>query len=111
MTLTTKVQNKQNPLLKVTLTNLPLQEAHVYPKNLCADSNSILGLPKSVPMALTIGKGKGKCNINDTMPIVIYCDATQLWEHMPSPLKARPPYATWALIKPLRQVQNDAECN
>ena len=46
------------------------------PKDLCADSNAILRLPKSVPKALTIGKGKGKCNINDTMPIVVYGNAT-----------------------------------
>ena len=81
------------------------------PQNLCADSNAVLRLPKSVPKALTIGKGKGKCNINDTMPIVVYGDATQLWEQMPSPPKARPPYATWALIKPQRQVQDDTEHN
>ena len=46
------------------------------PQDLCADSNAILRLPKSVPKALTIGKGKGKCNIKDTMPIVVYGDAT-----------------------------------
>ena len=70
-------------------------------------------LPKSVPKTLTIekGKGKGKCNITDTMPIVVNDDATQLWEQMPSPPKARLPYTTWALIKPQRQVQDDAECN
>ena len=72
-------------------------------------------LPKSVPKALTIekgkGKGKGKCNITDTMPIVVYGDATQLWEQMPSPPKSRPPYATLALIKPQRQIQDDAEHN
>ena len=45
------------------------------------------------------------------MPIVVYGDATQLWEQMPSPPKARPPYATWALIKPQRQIQDDAEHN
>ena len=69
-------------------------------------------LPKSVPKAFTIekGKGKGKHNITDTMSIV-YSDATQLWEQMPSPPKARPAYATWALIKPQRQIQDDAEHN
>ena len=51
-------------------------------------------------MTIEKGKGKGKCNITDTMPIVVYGDATQLWEQMPSPPKARPPYTTWALIKP-----------
>ena len=81
------------------------------PQNLCTDSNAILRLPKPVPKALTIGKGKGKCNINDTMSIVVYSDTTQLWEQMPSLPKARPPYATWPLIKPQRQVQDDAECN
>ena len=60
---------------------------------------------------MTIGKSKGKCNINDTMPIVVYGDATQLWEQMPSPPKARPPYPTWALFKPQRQEQDDAEHN
>ena len=81
------------------------------PQNLCADSNAVLILPKSVPKALTIGKGKGKCNINDTMPIVVYGDTTQLWEEMPSPPKARPPYRTCAVIKPQRQVKDDAEHN
>ena len=81
------------------------------PHNLCADSNAILRLPKSVPKALTIGKGKGKCNINDTMPIVVYGDATQLWEQMSSPPKARPPYVTWAFVKLQRQIQDDAEHN
>ena len=45
------------------------------------------------------------------MPIVVYGDATQLWEQMPSPPKARPPYATWAWIKPQRQIQDDTEHN
>ena len=45
------------------------------------------------------------------MPIVVYGDATSFWEQMPSPPKARPPYATWALVKPQRQIQDDAECN
>ena len=61
--------------------------------------------------ALTIGKGKGKSNINDTMPIVVYGDATELWKQMSSPPKARPPYATWALVKPERQIQDDVEHN
>ena len=30
---------------------------------------------------------------------------------MPSPPKARPPFATWAMIKPQRQIQDDMECN
>ena len=81
------------------------------PQDLHADSNAILRLPKSVPKALTIGKCKGKCNINDTMPLVPYGDATQLWEQMPSPPKARPPYTTWALVKPQRQIQDDMEHN
>ena len=83
------------------------------PQDSYADSNTILGLPKSVPKALTIGKGKGKGkhNITGTMPIVVYGDATQLWEQMPSPPKARPPYTTWTLIKPQRQIQDDAEYN
>ena len=80
-------------------------------QNLSADSNAILRLPKSVPKALTIGKGKGKCNINDMMPIVVYGDATQLWEQMPSPPKARPPYMTWPWVKPQRQIQDDTEHN
>ena len=84
---------------------------HSVLQGLCADSNAILRLPKSVSKALTIGKGKGKCNINDTMPIVVYGDATQLWEQMPSLPKARPPYVTWALAKPHRQIQDDTEHN
>ena len=81
------------------------------PQDPYADSNAILRLPKTVPKALTIEKGKGKCNNTETMPIVVYGDATQLWEQMPSPPKARPPYATWALIKPQRQIQDDMEHN
>ena len=81
------------------------------PQDPHADSNTILRLPKTFPKALTIEKGKGKCNNTETMPIVVYDDATQLWEQMPSPAKARPPYATWALIKPQRQIQDDTECN
>ena len=83
------------------------------PQDSYADSNAILRLPKSVPKSLTIqkGKGKGKCNITDTMPIIVYGDATQLWEQMPSPPKARLPYVTWALIKPQGQIQDDVEHN
>ena len=99
-----RVQIKQNPLLKLTLTNLPLQESCGVLQDSYADSNATLRLPKSVPKALTIekGKGKGKCNITYTMPIVVYGDATQLWEQMPFPPKARPPYATWATDKTLK---------
>ena len=65
------------------------------PQDPYANSNTILGLPKTVPKALTIekgkGKGKGKHNNTETMPIVVYGDVTQLWEQMPSPLKTRPP--------------------
>ena len=83
------------------------------PQDPYPDSNAILRLPKTVLKALTIekGKSKGKYNITETMPIVVYGDATQFWEQMPSPPKARPPYATWALIKPKRQIQGDTECN
>ena len=31
------------------------------------------------------------------MPVVVVDNATQLWDQMPSPPKARPPYTTWAL--------------
>ena len=58
-----------------------------------------------------MGKGKGKCNITEAMPIVVCGNATQLWEQMPSPPKARPPYATWAVIKPQRQIQDNMEHN
>ena len=70
-------------------------------------------LPKTVPKALTIekGKSKGKCNITETIPIVVYGDATQVWEQMPSPPKARPPYTTWALVKPQGQIRDDTEYN
>ena len=83
------------------------------PQDLCADSNAILRLPQSVPKALTIekGKSKGKQNITDTMPIAVLGNATQLWDQMPSPPKARPPYVTWALVKPQRQAQYDTEHN
>ena len=70
-------------------------------------------LPKTVPKALIIkkGKGKGKHNNTETMPIVVYGDATAFWEQIPSSPKARPPYATWALIKPQKQIQDDTEHN
>ena len=45
------------------------------------------------------------------MPIVVVGIATQLWDHMPSPPKARPPYVTWALVKPQRQIQDNTEQN
>ena len=72
------------------------------PQDLHADANAILRCPQSVPHVLTIqkGKGKGKNNITETMPIVVVGNATQLWEQIPSPPKARPPYMTWALVKP-----------
>ena len=39
------------------------------------------------------------------MPIVVVGNATQLWEQMPSSPKTRPPYVTWASVKPQRQIQ------
>ena len=82
-------------------------------QDLPADSNAILRLPQSVPKALTIqkGKSKGKQNITEAMPIVVLGNATQLWDQMPPPQKARPPYATWVLVKPQRQIQDDMEHN
>ena len=72
-------------------------------------------LPQSVPQTLTIQKqkqkGKGKHNMTGAMPIVVVGNATQLWEQMPSPPKTRPPYMTWALVKPQRQIQDDMEQN
>ena len=83
------------------------------PQDLCTDANAILKLPQSVPQALTIqkGKSKGKQNITEAMPIVVVGNATQPWNHMRSPSKARPPYMTWALVKPQRQIQDDIEQN
>ena len=83
------------------------------PQDLPVDSNTILRLPQSVPKALTIekGKSKGKQNITEAMPIVVVGIATQLWDQMPSPPKARPPYLTWTLVKPQRQIQDDMEHN
>ena len=82
------------------------------PQDLNADANAILQLPQSVPKALTIQKekGKGKQSIIETIPIVMVGNATQLWNQMPSPPKARP-YMTWVLVKPQRQIQDDAEQN
>ena len=68
------------------------------PQDPHTDLTTILRLPKT--KALTIEKGKGKCGNTETMPIVVYGDPTQLWEQMPSPPKARPPFATWAMINP-----------
>ena len=76
------------------------------PQDTCADANAIVRLLQSVPQTLTIQKqkGKGKNNITEAMPIVVVGNATQLWEQMPSPPKTRPPYVTWALVKPQRQI-------
>ena len=106
-----RVQIKQNPQL--TPTNLLLPTGTCIPQDLHTDANAILRLPQSVPKALTIqkGKSKGKCNISEAMPIVVVDNATQLWDQMPSPPKARPPYVTWALVKPQRQIQDDTEQN
>ena len=49
--------------------------------------------------------------MTEAMPIVVVGNATQLWEQMPSPPKTRPPYVTWALVKPQRQIQDDMEQN
>ena len=45
------------------------------------------------------------------MPIVVVANATQFLEQMPSSPISRPPYMTWALVKPQRQIQDDAEQN
>ena len=55
------------------------------------------------------GKGKGKHNNTEAMPIVVDGNATQHWEQIPSPPKTIPPYVTWAMVKPHRQVQDDME--
>ena len=83
------------------------------PQDLHADSNAILRLPQSVPKALTIEKQKykGKQNITEAMPIVVVGNATQFWDQMASPPRVRPPYVTWALVKPQRQIQDDTEQN
>ena len=81
------------------------------PQDTCAEANTVVRLPQSVPQALTIQKqkGKSKCNITEPMPIVVVGNANQLWEQMPSPPKTRPPYVTWTWVKPQRQIQDDAE--
>ena len=72
---------------QLTLTNPLHQQVHEY-QDLCAEANAIVRLPQSIPQALTIQKqkqmGKGKCNMTETMPIVVVVNATQLWEQMPS---------------------------
>ena len=45
------------------------------------------------------------------MRIVVVDNATPLWDQMPSPPKARPPYVTWALVRPQRNIQDDTEQN
>ena len=82
-----------NQTITSTSTHIP-QDYH-------NDANAILRLPQSFPKAIAIQneKGKGKCNITETMPMVVVGNATQLWEQMPSPPKTRPPYVTWALVK------------
>ena len=85
------------------------------PQDLCADTNAVVRLPQSVPQSLNIQKqkqkGKGKCNMTEAMPIVVVGNATQLWEQMPFSPKTRPPYATWTLVKPQRQILDDTEQN
>ena len=66
------------PLTDVNSDQPTTSQGTCVPQNSSTDSNAILRLPKSVPKALTIGKGKGKCNINDAMPIIVYGDATIL---------------------------------
>ena len=81
------------------------------PQDTHTDANTVVRLPQSVPQALTIQKQKGKSkhNITEAMPIVVVGNANQLWEQMPSPSKTRPPCATWTLVKPQRQIQDNAE--
>ena len=81
------------------------------PQDTHVDANTVVRLPQSVPQALTIQKQKGKSKHNTTepMPIVVVGNANQLWEQMPSPPKTRPQYATWTLVKPQRQIQDDVE--
>ena len=83
------------------------------PQDLHTDANAIVRLLQSVPQVLTMQKGKGKVkgkrNNTEAMPIVVVDNATQLWQQIPSPPKTRPPYVTWALVKPQRQVQDDTE--
>ena len=66
------------PLTDVNSDQPTTLQGTCVPQNSSTNSNAILRLPKSVPKALTIGKGNGKHNINDTMPIIVYGDATQL---------------------------------
>ena len=105
--------DQTEPLTEVDPNQPTTSTGICIPKDSPADSNAILRLPQSVPKALTIqkGKSKGKQNITEAMPIVVVGNATQLWDQMPSPPKARPPYTTWALVKPQRQIQDDAEHN
>ena len=49
--------------------------------------------------------------MTEAMAVVLVGNATQLWDQMPSPPKTRPPYTTWALVKPQRQIQYDMEQN
>ena len=111
MTPTMRVWIKQNPPTEADHDQPTTSRGICVPQDPYAASNAILRLTKTVPKALTIKKGKGKHSNTETMPIVVYDDATQLLEQMPSPPKARPPYATWALIKPQRQIQDDMEHN
>ena len=82
----------------------PTSTGTQVPQDLHTDANAKVRLPQSVPQALNIQKqkqkGKGKHNMTEAMPIVVVGNATQLWEQIPSPPKTRPPYATWALVKP-----------
>ena len=47
--------------------------------------------------------------MTEGMPVVVVGNATQLWEQMPCLPKTTPPYMTWALVKPQRQIQDDTE--
>ena len=99
-------QDQTEPLTEVD-PNQPTTSTGVYiPQDLSADSKCYLKTSHSVPKALTIqkGKSKGKRNITEAMPIVVVGNATQLWDQMPSPPKARPPYITCALVKPQKTI-------
>ena len=105
--------NQTEPLTEVDPNQPTTSTGTCIPQDLHNDTNAILRLPQSVPKALTIQKwkSKGKWNITEAIQIVVVGNATQLWDQMPSPPKARPPYVTWALVKPQRQILDDTEHN
>ena len=81
------------------------------PLDIHTDAKTVVRLSQTVPQALMIQKqkDKSKCNLTETVPIVVVGNVNPLQEQMPSPPKTRPPYTTWTWVKTQKQIQDDPE--